>query len=328
MLPEILLSIFTLQGQITTDKPAASIRLVLEDPNARNAQVGETTVSADGRYEFKSLPGRKYRLVAYLDGKKQDRREIDIVCRPSAIVSMDFHYGKSEPTLMLRFPAEDTDFVDVAELQGDYPKDVLREYERAFEDHANGNLPKAVQRLEAIAERAPRFFGAHARLGLIFQQAGCFFDAEVEYKRASELSPRSVQPLLNLASAQIRSAELPGQSKSSVEQALVTLAKVLDIRPGSAIAHCLVGAAKVKLEAFEEAEKSFQRALELDSTMGAARLMLSNLYRRQKNWNGAIEQLEAYLEDEPFATDRGIVKKMLEEARQEKSMAEETPGFP
>jgi tetratricopeptide (TPR) repeat protein len=322
MLPEILLSIFTLQGQITTDKPAASIRVVLEDPKARNAPVAETVVSADGRYEFKGLPGREYRFVAYLDGKKQDRRDIEIVCRPMAIVSQDFHYGKSEPTLMLRFPAEDPDFVDVAELQGDYPKDVLREYERAFEDHVNGNLPKAVQRLEAIAERAPRFFGAHARLGLIFQQSGCFSDAEVEYKRASELSPRSVQPLLNLASAQIRSAELPGQSTSSVEQALQTLAKVLEIRPASAIAYCLVGAAKIKLEAFEEAEKSFQRALELDSTLGAARLMLSNLYLRLENWDGAIEHLKAYLEDEPFAPDRGVVKKMLAEAELEKSFEE------
>jgi tetratricopeptide (TPR) repeat protein len=323
MLPEIMLSIFTLQGQITTDKPAASIRLVLEDPKARNAQVAETVLSADGRYEFKGLPGREYRLVAYLDGKKQDRRDIDILCRPTApssIVSKDFHYGKSEPTLMLRFPAEDPDFVDVAELQGNALKDVVREYERAFEDHVNGNLPKAVQRLEAITERAPRFYRAHARLGLIFQQSGCFSDAEVEYKRASELSPRSVQPLLNLASAQIRSAELPGQSMSSVEQALQTLAKVLEIRPASSIAYCLIGAAKIKLEAFEEAEKSFQRALELDSTLGAARLMLSNLYLRLENWDGAIEHLKAYLEDEPFAPDRGVVKRMLAEAQLKKEM--------
>lgn len=326
MLPAILLTLagFTLQGEITTDKPA-SIRLVLEDPKSRNAEVAQAKVSADGRYEFRELPGRTYRLVAYLDGKRQDRRDVDIVCRPGAIASMDFRYGKSEQTLMLRFPAEDPDTVDVAELQGDYPKDVLREYERAFEDHIGGNLPKAVQRLEALVTRAPAFYGAHARLGLIFQQAGCFSDAEVEYSRASALSPRSVQPLLNLASAQIRASEVPGQFDASIAHALETLAKVLELRPSSAVAHCLIGAAKVKKDALGEAEKSFQRALELDGSMGAAQLMLANLYLRQENWEGAIEHLHEYLEDNPFAPDRSVVKKMLQEAELEKEDKSQVP---
>jgi tetratricopeptide (TPR) repeat protein len=307
---------FTLQGQITTDIKAPSIRLVLEDPKAKNREVAQTEADAEGNYEFRALAGRTYRLVATVDGKKQDRREVEIVCRPGAIVSKDFHYGKIESTLMLHFPAEDPDFVDVAELHGDYPKDVLRDYERAFEDHIGGNIPRAVQRLEAIALRAPRFYGAHARLGLIFQQAGCFADAETEYRRASELSPRSVQPLLNLASAQIRAADVPGQFESSVAHALETLGKVLEIRPASAIAHCLIGAARVKIQSYEDAEKSFQRALELDSSLAAARLMLANLYLREEKWDAALEQLKQYLEDHPFAPDRGVVKRMMDGARE------------
>jgi Flp pilus assembly protein TadD len=308
---------FTLQGQITTDRNEPSILLVLEDPKARNAEVARTETDAEGNYEFRGLPGRAYRLVATVGGKKQDRREVEIVCRPGAIVSKDFHYGKIESTLMLHFPAEDPDFVDVAELRGDYPKDVLRDYERAREDHVNGNISKAVQRLEAIAERAPGFYKARARLGLSFQQAGCFSDAETEYRRASELSPRSVQPLLNLASAQIRASDVPGQFDASIANALATLGKVLEIRPASAIAHCLIGAAKVKSKSYEDAEKSFLRALDLDGNLAAARLMLANLYLSQEKWDKAIEQLTEYLEDHPFAPDRGVVKRMLESARGE-----------
>lgn len=308
---------FTLQGQITTDRNEPSIRLVLEDPKSRNAEVARTETDSKGNYEFRALPGRTYRLVATINGKKQDRRDVEIVCRPDAIVSKDFHYGKVESTLMLHFPAEDPDFVDVAELQGDYQKDVLRDYERAFEDHVNGNIPRAVQRLEAIAARAPRFYGAHARLGLIFQQSGCFSDAETEYILASGLSPRSVQPLLNLASAQIRAADVPGQFESSIARALDTLGKVLEIRPASAIAHCLIGAAKVKTKSYDDAEKSFQRALELDSDLAAARLMLANLYLNQEKWDEALEQLKEYLDDNPFAPDRGVVKRMMDTARGE-----------
>ena len=305
---------FTLQGRITLGRPANDIRVSLQDPKARNAEVANLTVNEDGEYRVEGLAKREYRLIAIVDGKKQDRRDIRIVCRSGAIVSKDFHYGKSPSTLMLHFAAEDPDTVDVAELQGEYPKEVLRDYEKAFQDHINGNVVRAVERLEAITERAPRFYGAHARLGLIFQQEGCFTDAETEYIRASELSSRSVQPLLNLASLQIRAADVPGNRESMIARALDTLKKAQGIRPGSALSYCLAGAARVKIRAFEDAQRDFERALDLDPTLGAARLLLADLYLQQRNWDAGIENLRAYMDDFPLSQDRPVVKQMIEEA--------------
>jgi tetratricopeptide (TPR) repeat protein len=306
---------FTMQGRVTLDKPATTVVLVLQDPRAKNAEVARTEVDPDGNYSIPGLQKRSYRLVAVVDGKRQERREVEIVCRPGAIVAKDFHYGRIPSTLMLGFPAEDPDFVDVAELQGDYSRDVLRDYEKAFQDYINGDSPRAVERLEAISVRAPGFYGAHARLGVIYQQEGCYFDAESEYSRASELSPRSPQPLLNLASVQLRAADLPGELDRMTTRALSTLERAIEIRPQSAIAHCLLGSAQVKAKAPEEAEKHFKRALELDSDLEAAHLMLANLYLRQENWGAAVESLETYLHDFPSSRDRFIVKKMLEDAR-------------
>jgi tetratricopeptide (TPR) repeat protein len=264
------------------------------------------------------MPGlqkRSYRLVAIVDGKKQERREVEILCRPGALVSKDFHYGRIPSTLMLGFPAEDPDIVDVAELDGDYSRDVLRDYERAFQDYINGNPSRALERLESIAARAPGFYGAHARLGVIYQQEGCYFDAEVEYSRASDLSPRSPQPLLNLASVQLRAADTPGELDRMTTRALSTLERAIELRPESAIAHCLVGSAHAKANSPEEAEKHFKIALELDGNFAAPRLMLASLYLRQQNWAEAVENLETYLKDFPSSQDRFIVKKMLEDAR-------------
>src|SRR5690348_5040724 len=81
----------TLQGQITTEIKDPSIRLVLEDSKARNAEVARTEADSEGHYEFRGISGRNYRLVATIDGKKQERREVEIVCRPGAVVSKDFH---------------------------------------------------------------------------------------------------------------------------------------------------------------------------------------------------------------------------------------------
>jgi len=277
--------------------------------------VATAVANDDGDYELQNLTKRLYRLVTIIDGKKQERRDVEILCRPGSTATKDFHYGKSQSTLILRFPAEDPDIVDVAELQGDYPKDVLRDYEKAYQDHINGNNARAIEKLEAIVSRAPGFYGAHSRLGLFYQQEGCFFDAEPEYIRASELSPRSPQPLLNLASVEIRAADVPGERDKMTMRAVNSLTKALEMRPGSAIAHCLMGAVHAKTDAFEEAEKSFKRALELDADLGAARLMLANLYLQEKNWDAGIENLQTYLEDFPLAPDRSVVKEMLQNAQ-------------
>jgi Tfp pilus assembly protein PilF len=306
---------FTLQGRITLDKPAKAVVLVIVDPREKNAEVARAEVDSDGNYSVAGLRKRSYRLDATVDGKKQDRREIEIVCREGTTVSKDFHYGRVPSTLIIGFPAEDPDIVDVAELDGDYPRDVLRDYERAFQDYINGNPARAVERLESISVRAPRFYGAHARLGVIYQQEGCFFDAESEYARASELSPRSTQPLLNLASVQLRAADAPGELQRMTERALGTLKRALEMRPESAIAHCLFGSAHAKASLFEEAENHFKRAIELDADLGAARLMLANLYMRQENWPAAVENLQTYLKDFPYAQDRAVLRKMLDEAR-------------
>src|SRR4051812_15620080 len=63
---------FTLQGQITTDVRDPVIRLILEDPKSRKAEVAETQADKDGHYEFRVRGGRAYRLLATIDGKKQD----------------------------------------------------------------------------------------------------------------------------------------------------------------------------------------------------------------------------------------------------------------
>lgn len=305
---------FQLEGRITTDKMAADITVILEDPKARNAVVETVELNEDGTYQFQGLTKRSYRLVTVINGKRQDRRNIEILCRPDAIVSKDFHYGRLPSTLMLHFPAEDPDFVDVAELQGSYPKDVLKDYEKAYQDQVNGNNARAIERLEGIVGRAPEFYGGHARLGVVYQQEGCFFDAEAEYKLASALSARSTQPLLNLASVQIRAADLPDQREKMIVEAIETLKRALAVRPNSALAHCLLGAAHSKARSYDEAQASLERALDLDSSLAAARLLLADVHLQRKNWDAAIENLQTYLEDFPYARDRSVVKYMIESA--------------
>jgi len=314
---------FTLQGRITVDKPAETIRVSLQDRTSGNAEVTQVNADDKGHYDFRGLQKRAYRVIAVINGKRQERRDIDIVCRSGSQVSLDLHFGKIPSKLMLHFPSEDPDSIDVSETSLNVPSDIYKDYEKALIELKSAKPAKLIERLEGIAERAPDFFGLHARLGLLYQQEGCFADAAAEYARAIEISPRSVQALLNLASVQIQAADAPETHDAMVSQALGTLTKALEIKPSSALAYCLSGAAHSLQDSFDQAERDFRHALELDDEFLPARLMLANLYIHRENWGAAIENLDKYLEEElPPASDRRIVKNMREEVRFKAQAAE------
>jgi tetratricopeptide (TPR) repeat protein len=295
---------------------------LLQD-RSTGASVAIVDAHHQGHYDFHGLQKRLYRLIAIINGKKQERREIDIVCRTDSVVSLDFHYGKVPSKLMLHFPSEDTGVIDVSETPLDVPGDIFKEYERALVTLKSAKPSKLVEKLESIAERVPDFYGVHSRLALLYQQEGCFADAAAEYARASEISPRSVQPLLNLASVQIQAADAPETHDTMLAAAFKTLTKALQIKPGSALAYCLTGAAHSMEDSFDQAEQDFRRALELDDEFSAAHLMLANLYIHRQNWPAAIENLDKYLEvDYSPSSDRRIVKNMLQEARFKAQSAE------
>jgi len=304
---------FVVSGRITTSVPVKSVRIVLEDPKKKGVAVAEATVDEDGRYELRNLSLRSYRIVAWLDGKKQDSRKLEIFCRPGTVMKKSFFYGKNEPAFTFYFPLEDPEVADVQELQASVPSRVMKEYGKARTDYFNGDTRSALFRLEALLPLAPEFYGLHTRLGMLYEQSGCYGDAETEYQRAGELSPRSSQPLLNLARAQIQGSEGMPDEMDQLGLALDNLTRAIELKPTSAVAHCLAGAAYERSASAEEAELSFKRALELDSNMPAARLMLAYLYMRQKDWPSTLEQLDTYLEDHPFATDRPLVKSLISE---------------
>ena len=304
---------FALRGRVTTSIPAKSIRIVAENPKAKGVAVAETTADENGNYELADLTLRAYRVITWIDGKKQDSRNLEIICRPGTVMKKSFYYGKNEPAFTFYFPLEDPEVADVEEVQPAVSAAVMKEYAKALEEYANRNMQSAVQRLEGLLGKAPNFYGLHTRLGMLYEQSGCYSDAATEFSRAGELSPRSSQPLLNLARAQIQGSEGMPDEREILGLALENVARALALKPSSAVAHCLAGTAYVRSSSEAEAEKSFKQALELDSEMPAARLMLACLYMRQKKWSDSLENLAAYLEDHPFAQDRVLVKSLISE---------------
>jgi tetratricopeptide (TPR) repeat protein len=145
---------------------------------------------------------------------------------------------------------------------------------------------------------------------MIYQALGCYRDAEREYVAARKISPRSIQAMLNLGSLYIQASDAVLDAPSPLEAAISLLKQAIERRPTSALAYSLLGAAYYKSSSYKAAEDTLKRALEIQSRMVSARLMLANIYLKQENWSGALEHLDAYLGSHPLASERAQVKKI------------------
>ena len=57
-------------------------------------------------------------------------------------------------------------------------------------------------------------------------------------------------------------------------------------------------------------------ALGIESRFPEARLLLANVYIQQEKWEDAFEQLNGYLNENPFGPDRGKIKDLRKEVKE------------
>src|SRR5207249_6114194 len=116
--------------------------------------------------------------------------------------------------------AADPDIVDISQMKEALPKKAVQDYEKALEEKKKGQTERATRLLEEAVQLAPNFYHAHNNLGLLYQGAKRYRDAEKEYQRARELNRKNVQPLTNLG---VLYSEESDARRSEGEEAVGTL---------------------------------------------------------------------------------------------------------
>ena len=104
----------------------------------------------------------------------------------------------------------------------------------------------------------------------------------------------------------------------SFQQAINFLEQAIRLNPVSGDAQFYLGATFYKLELYDEAEQSLQRALDIVDGHAQARLALMNLYARQSRYEAALEQADAFLEENAESVQRAAIeraKSQIEAAR-------------
>src|SRR5437867_7308968 len=165
--------------------------------------IATTFSDSIGNFEFRNLIPASYYVVIKASGYEDVRQLVPY--GPSTAGAPVYVFLNKEPFKVVAIHRAPV--VDVAELNRNYPKRALEEYEAAQEESRKGNTSKAAEHLELAVSLAPDFYSAHNGLGIAYQKLQRYRDAEKEFNQARELNARSVDPLVNLGSMFIQEAE-------------------------------------------------------------------------------------------------------------------------
>lgn len=231
-----------------------------------------------------------------------------------------------KPLFLNSRPAEDPSVIDITEIDGQYSKAALQEYEKALASARKGDRAAARLHLEAAIRIEPAFFNAHNGLAILYHQMKQYADAEREYREAEKLNPRSAAPLVNLASLHIEqaleSARTDTTYRATLNDALASLNEALKIQPTSAVAEYLTGVVYYTTNFYEEAESHFKKALEFsDGRLVRSRLALADIYVRIKEWDNVVDQLDRYLRAVPYGANGVLIRSIRDEAAQKLEVA-------
>jgi Tfp pilus assembly protein PilF len=297
-----------IRGQIIVPSVQASERILVLVQRTDGPVVARIFSDTLGNYEARNLPVGTYELQINVEGYEEVRMQVAVGGGAFNSVIANIHLREKEKLIVVRHDGGVDDAVDLTELGRNYPRKAVQDYEKAQEERRKGNDVKAIELLVSVVKLAPDFFKAHNTLGTLYQKTGRFQEAKSEYRRARELNPRNPEPLVNLGSLFIEESDARAKEGKEVvgkilDDALDILEESLKVKR-SALGYYFLGTAYYKSNFMEEAEGNFKKALEMEPHLPAGRLMLANLYMKQRKWPAALELLDAYLAENPTASDR------------------------
>jgi len=223
--------------------------------------------------------------------------------------------------------ADDPSVIDITEIDKQYAKAAVQEYDKAIDDARKGNRLAALAHLEAAIRIEPGFFNARNSLAILYHRMKRYPEAEREYREAKRLNPRSAVPLVNLGSLRIEqslasASEPPNVSRGMLNEALENLNEAVKIQPESAIAQYLTGVVYYLTRFFEEAEAHFNKALEFSGgRLVISRLALADVYVRIQEWDNVVVQLDAYLKAVPSGANRVLIRSVRDDAAKKLEIA-------
>src|SRR5229473_8252272 len=189
------------------------------------------------------------------------------------------------------------------------PKPARDEYQKALQAEQEGDSRKAVEHLKSAVNLFPEFMLAYNEMGAQYFRLGQLDDAAEALTRAIKIDPTAFSPRLNYGIVLFY--------KNQYQEANVQLTRALEINETSGRAHLFRGRTFIRLNNLETAEKDFLHAVALGGSpdINEAHRFLGGIYREQKNYARAVEELESYLRLVPNTKDADQIRQIIKDLR-------------
>ncbi len=296
----------TVRGKIfmpSGTPPEQRIRVVLE--LSTGGVAAEIFSDSVGNFEFRLLPSSSYRVIVPGDGRTYEttQEQVDLYGSFSRTFNVQI-YLKDKSADPAARPGSQT--VSAAGFSQKIPKDAARLYEKGEKKAREGKNEEAVTLLQNALKSFPDYLLALNKLGEQYLVLNRPAEAQAAFEKALVVNARHPLTHVNLGALLYSLKRLP--------EAVTHLETANRLDESYPMAHLYLGLALMDSTPadFDRAERELLKARLLGGPeMVKVHQHLFNLNVRRRNWDKAVEQLEAYLQEAPNAPDAPAVREKL-----------------
>lgn len=295
----------TLQGRVAFQngsQPANPVKVTLTFNGMR---VYETFTDLSGRFFFTSLRPGNYNLIAEGDGQTFETTTVSADVSALGRAPLNFTQNiQLRPIRGKSVPPADAVSVDAADPATSVKAREL--YKKGLKSADDNKPDSAIKLFQQAIEDSPGFYLAYLSMGDQYLKLRRFEDAAQAYQKAREIKPDRSEPINGLG------ASLVQQKKYA--EALPLLRRVIEMGKQTAATHLYLGLGETMAGQFEAAESNLNRAFEM-SKAPLTRIYLANLYELKGEPSKAIDQLQAFLKENPEAPQSAQIRGAIEKLR-------------
>jgi Tfp pilus assembly protein PilF len=287
-------------------KPVPNVLVTLE--NHARAQIGQEITNSDGNYRFSGIQAGVYYLLIKPDESKFHRIFQQIELINTSVGGTSFSIERVDFTLKSNKGVEDPRLRGTVFAQ-DVPPDAERAYLDGVKSLKEGDRDQAVARFKKAIQTFPDYFLALQQLGFLYLEKEKYLEAMEPLRKAIRLNTKGAEAHLGLGMAYVNVDQL----REAIDE--LNIARTLDSK--SYRAHLYLGMAWIGMGDLDKAEVSLKQALTLGgpTQARAAHLYLASIYDKRKEPKKAIDELEAYLRDNPKAANAERIREAIQKLK-------------
>jgi tetratricopeptide (TPR) repeat protein len=302
----------TLQGKVALpngEQPTNSVRVTLTFNGVR---VYESFTDLSGRFSFSGLRRGNYQLEAEGDGRTFETTRVNAEVSAFGGAPQSFTQNITlRPIRGKALPPAETVSAEAADPA--LPQEARESYKKGAK-RADENKPEeAVKLFQQAVQAAPGFYLAHLALADQLLKLRRFDEAGSAYAKARDLKTDRAEPLSGLGAVLVQQRQYT--------EALPLLRRVVEMGKQNSATYLYLGLAETMSGDYVAAEANLLRAFEMNKAP-VARVYLANLYELKGEPAKAIEQLQAFLKENPEAPQatqiRGAIEKLRRQTAKDK----------